>query len=362
MVGWVGCRRGLGRVGTKRSWLALTLVFAAGCTRCSTPAEVAWPASRSVDLEAELAATAASEGIEPLLLNITPQEQPPIAMDEPFVHARSFVHAGLWYAEVVLGDVDPDAPLPLVVMLHGLGDRPRIPGGPFGGAPTPFRALIPRGPLRVGKGFAWVPYRVRDERPKELAAALDAVSEQLASLIAHVRRTRPTLGTTIVTGFSQGGLLAWATALRHAGEVGLAMPLAGWIPPALMPTGRIVGPSYPPMKAMHGTDDAIVPVAPTRRVVAALEQVGYDVTLVEFDGVAHVITPEMNALYERWLEEALVARAPGMLGGPGLAGPETDAYEPYEDIPDLPPDSVIDEAPVPVDDRFQAYGPPWNPP
>ena len=322
--------------------LASSLAIATlGCS--ARPHAIRWPAASLVSLESALARSATaprareSDAAPPAI-------RPPELPDAPNVHARASDHEGLWYAEVVLGDVDPDAALPLVVMLHGRGDRPFLPGGPFGGVPTPMRIVIPRGPLPLGEGFAWVPYRVGENRPRELADALAKMSDRLARLIAHVRQERETLGSPVITGFSQGGLLAWATALRHPAAVGLAMPMAAWVPPALMPS-RIGDPAgYPAMRALHGTEDPTVPIAPTRDVVTALRALGLQVEWIEFEGVGHVMTPEMNALFEAWLEEALAARAPSLAGGPGHAGPEPEPYLPYEEL-DVPEDMPADPDP-----------------
>ena len=53
----------------------------------------------------------------------------------------------------MLGDVDPESALPMVVVIHGRGDRPRVPGGPFEGLTHPVRVILPRGPMIVGEGF-----------------------------------------------------------------------------------------------------------------------------------------------------------------------------------------------------------------
>ena len=81
--------------------------------------------------------------------------------DAPNIRARSAVFEGLWYAEVELGEVEPGTELPLVIMFHGRGDRPHIPGGPFGRVPTPMRVIVPRGPLTLGTGYAWARHSVQ---------------------------------------------------------------------------------------------------------------------------------------------------------------------------------------------------------
>jgi len=268
-------------------------------------------------------------------------ELPP---DAPNIHARARVFEGLWYAEVRLGEAPEDTPLPLVVMLHGRGDRPRIPGGPFGRVPTPMRVLVPRGPLSLGSGYAWARHSVTERRHHdELASDLIAMAERLARLVRHVRRTRPTAGTPIVTGFSQGAITAWTTALRHPDDVGLALPIAGWVPPGARPS-PLDGAGAPPIRAMHGTADPIVRIEPTRELVTLLERARYAASLREFEGVEHVVSREMNALFEDWLEEALRDRAPDLRGGLGESGPDPEPVEPYEP----PLEEALEEEAVPA--------------
>ena len=264
----------------------------------------------------------------------------------PGVRARAFVFEGLWVAEVELGRHPDGVRLPLVVMLHGRGDRPRVPGGPFERVPTPLRVLVPRGPFRLGEGYSWARHSVTQGRHHELAEDLLSAAERVARLIAHVRRTRATAGTPIVTGFSQGGMLTWTLALHHE-EVGLALPIAGWVPPAARPDD----PRTPPTWAMHGTADPIVTIEPTRDWVRRLREAGNAVVLEEFDDVAHTVTPAMNALFETWLERAAVERAPKLVTGRGQDGPDPEPIAPFATDAAPPPDeeAALDERPLPGD-------------
>ena len=320
--------------------VAATLLLAAGCGAPAT--EVRWPASpEGVSMAGELSATARTQGgatpLAPTGLPLDGEDLPP---DAPGIQARSFVFDGLWVAEVVLGDAPPDAELPLVVMFHGRGDRPRIPGGPFGRVPTPIRVLIPRGPLALGSGYAWARFSVTQNRHDELAADLVAIARRMARLIRHVERTRPTAGTPIVTGFSQGAMVSWTLSVRHPDVAGLVIPMAGWVPPAARPSPL---PAQPPVRAMHGTADPIVRIDPTREWVQQQRDAGVDLTWLELEGVAHVVTPEMNAQFEAWLEEACHQRAPGLTGGLGEPGADPEPLEPYE-----PPIEVLEEEAVPA--------------
>ena len=329
-----------------RRWCSFAfLLVGTGCSACGGPSEVRWPASPDdVQLADALAATAESEGRGPALSpEGTPIEAPDGATDVPGIQARSFVFDGLWVAEVVLGEAEPDAALPLVVMLHGRGDQPRIPGGPFARVPTPLRVLVPRGPLTLGAGYAWARYSVTQGHHDEIAADLVAIAERLARLIDHITRTRPTAGSPIVTGFSQGAMVAWTLAVRFPDRIGLAIPIAGWVPPAARPQPLRTAPT----RAMHGGADPIVRIEPTREWVALLREAGNDVDWLEFEGVGHTITPEMNDQFEEWLEEAASARAPRLEGGLGEPGPDPEPVEAYEEPSGVVIDRTAAPAPLP---------------
>lgn len=330
--------------------MVIVLALAAGCS-CGGPGhEVRWPASpEGVSLARELAATAREEGrraLSPRGLAIATGDAPPedLPADAAGIRARSLVFDGIWAAEIELGDVPPGSELPLVVIFHGRGDRPRIPGGPFGRVPTPMRVLVPRGPLALGRGFAWARSSVTQGRHDELAADLRAITDRLARMIEHVRTTRPTVGSPIVTGFSQGAFVAWTLAVRHPERVGLAIPIAGWVLPANRPSPL----RAPPIRAMHGTADPIVRIEPTRAWIDALRAAGADVTWLELEGVEHVVTPEMNAQLEDWLEQALRERAPDLGGGLGEAGPDPEPLVPYDPpAEDVDVDAEAVPAPLP---------------
>jgi hypothetical protein len=56
---------------------------------------------------------------------------------------------------------------------------------------------------------------------------------------------------------------------------------------------------------MHGTADRIIPLGPTRALFDRLAGLGFEVELVEFEGVGHAISDDQNALFHVWLEHAV---------------------------------------------------------
>lgn len=252
--------------------------------------------------------------------------------DRPGVQAREGRAHDIEFLEVVLGEARFDDALPLVVLIHGRGDRPRVPGGPFGGVPTAMRVVLPRGPRALGEGFSWLPVSITHGKLDVLTKALEARAQHLAAFIDWVKTNRPTLGRPIVSGFSQGGMLSFALASLRPDVVAAAFPLAGWLPPALLPATTPTPLHQVRIRAAHGDADPIIPVDPTRHVVRMFQTLGWDATLDVFDGVAHVVDKRMNAAFENWLEAALRDQAPALQGGLGTEGPEPEGYEDVEPL------------------------------
>ena len=71
----------------------------------------------------------------------------------PGLHVRTGTAQGLYYIEAVFGeDVSFNDTMPMAVLIHGRGDRARIPGGPFWGLGAPLRVIVPQAPDPLGTG------------------------------------------------------------------------------------------------------------------------------------------------------------------------------------------------------------------
>jgi hypothetical protein len=82
-----------------------------------------------------------------------------------------------------MGDVDIDASLPLVLMLHGRGDRPRVPGGPFACVSVPLRIVMPQAPDSLGPGFTWAERGVMDSLRDTLGLIRSHLKEVILLLL-----------------------------------------------------------------------------------------------------------------------------------------------------------------------------------
>src|SRR5262249_38059334 len=142
-------------------------------------------------------------------------------------------------------------------------------------------------------GSQWFP--MSDRLPPGASAAdVEKAAHRVARMIAAIEKERPTLGKPIVTGFSQGGFLSYALAVLHPELIAEAHPVAGRLPPELWPSAWPSGRPMPPIHALHGDADSIVPIADDRQLVDRLKQLGFPIDLHASPGVEHTITAEMR--------------------------------------------------------------------
>ena len=215
--------------------------------------------------------------------------------------------AGLRFLERVRGGGDPREPLPLFVMLHGLGDRPSEDW--FADLEWPVRVVLPQAPLPEGTGFAWFKTRVSDRREHALAAEVRDVGERVARLLDALRRRRPTRGRAILAGFSQGAIVTYQVALTHPEVISVAHPVAAMLPKELWPTAPVRSGPMTRIRAAHGTTDEIIPIEKHRALADYLKHTGHRIELTEFPEVAH----ELGGSMDLFMHEVLMTafwRAP----------------------------------------------------
>ena len=193
--------------------------------------------------------------------------------------------------------------VPLVVAIHGLGDQPRSFKGLFEGFRGKAHLVIPAGGVSWGDGFAWWPIRGAIDE-KNMAAGIEAPAERLVRAIRSWQ-VGSAPGKTIVTGFSQGGMLSFALATQYPADIAEAVPIAGLLPPSMVPAVWPAGAPMPRFVALHGDADARVPFALGKRSVESLKALGVPAELRSYPGVMHAITPEMRSDLFAILQAAL---------------------------------------------------------
>ncbi len=187
--------------------------------------------------------------------------------------------------------------LPLIVALHGLGDRPESFANLFSGFSLPARFVMLRAPTAYSSGYSWFPFR-QNASDAERAAALREPAAIVAQEIRALQQQHPTRGRPIVTGFSQGGMLSFTIAAQHADVVGAAFPVGGLLPKALLPKAPVsksLAAKRPPrVVALHGQADPLVSADAAAQAIAGLKTAGYVAEFEAFSGVGHSISAQMR--------------------------------------------------------------------
>ncbi|MCP4677938.1 MAG: hypothetical protein GY854_20970 [Deltaproteobacteria bacterium] len=232
-----------------------------------------------------LATTAACQRTEHVKNETTPSPSSATPQESPEL---------LEYVEIVTGGAKETEPLPLIVAVHGLGDRPKHFKQLLEDLPARARVILPRAPISWGMGFAWFRTRIASGDFHALSAGIARAAKQVAVLIGVLKKKRPTRGAPILCGFSQGGMVSFAVAVRHPEAIGLSIPIGGLLPRPLWPKEKKPGVSYPPIRALHGGADDLVQPGPTSAAVKHLRGLDFDVTLTEYPGVPHTVSGSMR--------------------------------------------------------------------
>lgn len=205
-------------------------------------------------------------------------------------------HAGgSRYLVFETGGAGPEDALPLIVALHYSGAAPEVLVDAFTGLRVPARVVLPEGPHPRPQGKSWFPQGY-GQRPAVEQAALTRESERrLFDVIGAVETRYPARGKAIVTGVSYGGDLAFLLALDHPDHFRAAFPVAARLLPDWLPARPACAAGCPPLHALHGEDDATVPIGPTRAAVETLRERGFDASLTPYPGITHDFSVGMQA-------------------------------------------------------------------
>ncbi len=225
---------------------------------------------------------------------------PPLLNVVPAVAAEP---ARLAYLERLTGGATSAAGLPVLVAIHALGGSPEDHFRLVERLPARARVILPRGPRRYGRGFAWLPGQYSAQRS---VAELDG-ARRVAALIRAVAPGQ----RVVVTGYSQGAILSYALAALHPELVRAAVPLSGYLPTPVQPTaasanGRIF------LRGLHGRADAVLRLDRARASVERLRKAGFDAALEEYEGVGHEVPPKMLDRLHQLLGALLTRTAPSV--------------------------------------------------
>ncbi len=182
---------------------------------------------------------------------------------------------------------------PLVLLFHGAGGRAED----FHEASRAFTergiavALVP-GPYPVqterGLGFTHFRARTPEERSQAQGLALAALEAAQEKLPVDPRQV-------FVSGFSQGGLLAYQLALTVPGRFRGAVPIGAWYPAEEVNTPQPIS-----LLVFHSPEDRTVPLARHEATRAALEKAGLKPEVRTYQG-GHVVTAALLNQAAEWM-------------------------------------------------------------
>jgi predicted peptidase len=163
-----------------------------------------------------------------------------------------------------------DARLPLILFLHGAGERGddlervRTQGLPqlLPNLPEPTFVVAPQCPAS-----SWWTL--------ELAT--------LETLLDEVQAHHPVDAARVyLTGLSMGGYGTWHLALKDPARFAALAPVCGGGIPSLAHKLRDL-----PIRAFHGAEDDVVPPAASEKMVEAITKAGGQATFTNYPGVGH---------------------------------------------------------------------------
>lgn len=166
---------------------------------------------------------------------------------------------------------DTEARWPLVIFLHGAGER----GSDLGG-------VYRHGPLREvreGREFPFVVIAPQIESPHYWACYSETLNAMLDGWLEEYRIDP---ARVYLTGLSMGGTGTWMWGMMNPERFAAVMPLCGtgicWC------AGNLAS---VPVWAFHGDCDITVPIAESYTMVERLQQCGGDVRLTVYEGYGH---------------------------------------------------------------------------
>lgn len=202
---------------------------------------------------------------------------------------------------------------PLIVLLHGRGSDRFDLLGLRRGLPAEAIIVTPQAPFPgadwgYGGGWAWYRY-IGDDRPEpeSFEESQTALGDFIDGIAEHLP-VEP--GTLALGGFSQGGTMSLAHALRRPGRIPNVLNFSGFLAnhPSFSATPESVGGTR--IFWGHGRQDPAIPFAMAESGWAALRQAGADLEARDYP-IGHWIEPAELTAAAEWLAAGIGPAAGG---------------------------------------------------
>jgi predicted peptidase len=195
----------------------------------------------------------------------------------------------LLYRQLLPPRFEPTKKYPLVIFLHGAGERgsDNVAQLKHGMADFASEAIREQYPAIViapqcpsGEKWVNVEWSAQDHAmPEKPAATMHALRELIDHLASEFAIDPDRI---YITGLSMGGFGTWDAVQRYPDLFAAAAPICGGGDPRRVDQIKQV-----PIWAFHGERDTIVKPERTREMIAALKAAGAEPKYTEYPGVAH---------------------------------------------------------------------------
>jgi phospholipase/carboxylesterase len=162
----------------------------------------------------------------------------------------------------------------------------------FPNAPKPFEAYP-----GMAMGWTWF-----EGWPPQHESVVESRGEMLRFLDEITQKYPTPEGKLVISGFSQGALMALDTGLRSTKPLAGIVAMSGGLYEQDLPDLRAR--AGLPVLIAHGSADDVVPITYARRARRVLEDAGVDVTYHEYP-MGHQVAAEEAAVVKAFLERVL---------------------------------------------------------
>ncbi|MEL6548408.1 MAG: hypothetical protein AAFQ82_27540, partial [Myxococcota bacterium] len=178
----------------------------------------------------------------------------------PSVSARAESPAPLDYIVRLTGGAQDSEALPMVLVLHGRGDRPANFTKRLEGFGERARFIYLEAPVDEGKGRGWFTFDRGPGGWKRTSDKVKTLGERVVVTLNRLEEKYRTVGKPVITGFSQGSMVLFAAILSHPDRFSFALPVSGALFESILPENlQAIAPALPPVIAFHGDEDPIIP-------------------------------------------------------------------------------------------------------